>query len=306
MKIEKSIDLDLTQYSGQTSQAPWKNIDKTFEELLFINNQAILIKLTQKNNTLIYSYELPLDCDYTVKNKDIEREIANIFDLNFDLDKFYTFLKDDEKLSPSIDFCKNLRLFLAKDKFECIISSISSSNNSIARWTSSIDKIKSLWGEEYKFPSGTFYSFPKVKSLENRYVDDDEDLENCGNTLKSCGVGYRSSYIKNASKFFLEYDLNEISKMDYEEAFKFIQEVPGVGPKVADCILLYGFNFREAFPTDVWIKRIISHLYFDNEDISVKKIREFGLENFKENAGYIQLYLFHYARKSGMLKKLKR
>ncbi|WP_409200191.1 DNA glycosylase [Methanobrevibacter sp. DSM 116169] len=306
MKIEKSIDLDLTQYSGQTSQAPWKNIDKTFEELLFINNQAILIKLTQKNNTLIYNYELPLDCDYTVKNKDIEREIANIFDLNFDLDKFYTFLKDDEKLSPSIDFCKNLRLFLAKDKFECIISSISSSNNSIARWTSSIDKIKSLWGEEYKFPSGTFYSFPKVKSLENRYVDDDEDLENCGNTLKSCGVGYRSSYIKNASKFFLEYDLNEISKMDYEEAFKFIQEVPGVGPKVADCILLYGFNFREAFPTDVWIKRIISHLYFDNEDISVKKIREFGLENFKENAGYIQLYLFHYARKSGMLKKLKR
>ena len=99
--------------------------------------------------------------------------------------------------------------------------------------------------------------------------------------------------------------LSDISSMDYEEAFEVVQMIPGVGPKVADCLLLYGFNFKEAFPTDVWIKRIISHLFFDNKDISVNKVREFGIEHFGDYAGYVQLYLFHYARKSGLMEKLK-
>lgn len=168
--------------------------------------------------------------------------------------------------------------------------------------------MKEIWGDKYIFPSGEFYTFPEINTLKNSYEDDSEalNLKDCGNTLKSCGVGYRSKYIKKASNFLCEYNLDDIKKMSYNEAFNFIQEIPGVGPKVADCILLYGFDFKEAFPSDVWIKRIISYLYFDNEDISVSKVREFGIENFKENAGYVQLYLFHYARKSGLMKKLKK
>ena len=112
--------------------------------------------------------------------------------------------------------------------------------------------------------------------------------------------------MRKASELFTdEMNLQEIFKMSYDEAFETILKVPGVGPKVADCILLYGFNFREAFPSDVWIKRIVSHLYFDGKDISVAKVREFGMEEFGENAGYVQLYMFHYARKSGLMSKLK-
>jgi N-glycosylase/DNA lyase len=77
-----------------------------------------------------------------------------------------------------------------------------------------------------------------------------------------------------------------------------------VGPKVADCILLYGFGMGEAFPVDIWIKRIICELYFNGKDVSVPKIRLFGIEQFGEYAGYVQLYLFHYARKSGLLEKI--
>ena len=106
--------------------------------------------------------------------------------------------------------------------------------------------------------------------------------------------------------FALEMNLSEISKMSYDEAFETILKVPGVGPKVADCILLYGFNFKNAFPADVWIKRIISYLYFDGKDISVSKVREFGMDEFGDYAGYVQLYLFHYARKSGLMNKLKK
>lgn len=100
-------------------------------------------------------------------------------------------------------------------------------------------------------------------------------------------------------------DLEDISKMSYDEAFNTILKVPGVGPKVADCILLYGFNFRQAFPSDVWIKRIVSYLYFDGNDVDVSKIREFGMEEFGDYAGYVQLYLFHYARMSGLMKNLR-
>jgi N-glycosylase/DNA lyase len=112
--------------------------------------------------------------------------------------------------------------------------------------------------------------------------------------------------MRKASELFTdEMDLQDISKMSYDEAFETILKVPGVGPKVADCILLYGFNFKEAFPSDVWIKRIISYLYFGGKDISVSKVREFGMEEFGDYAGYVQLYMFHYARKSGLMAKLK-
>ncbi|MGL6297909.1 MAG: DNA glycosylase, partial [Methanobacteriaceae archaeon] len=103
-----------------------------------------------------------------------------------------------------------------------------------------------------------------------------------------------------------ETSINEIKNMDYDEAFETVLDFPGVGPKVADCILLYGFGMNEAFPSDVWIKRIISHLYFGGKDISANKAREFGMGEFGNYAGYVQLYLFHYARKSGLLAKLKK
>ena len=93
--------------------------------------------------------------------------------------------------------------------------------------------------------------------------------------------------------------------MNYQEAFQTLLEIPGVGPKVADCILLYGFGRGEAFPVDVWISRIISKLYFHGEKIKPDKIREYGRERFGKYAGYVQLYLFHYARKSGLLDELK-
>ncbi|WP_067259785.1 DNA glycosylase [Methanobrevibacter cuticularis] len=314
------FDLKLTQESGQTSQPPWQEIANCVNgycDVMTLDNTPILLKVYQKSiNELNIDYELPIsNKSLEINKKLIEKEITRIYDLNFDLNKLYNHMAEDSKLSPAIDFCKGLRLFLAKDPFECIISSISSANNSIARWTKSITKIRQKWGEDVKFSSGTFYTFPSPSVLMNIYEDNFEEYEACNrtieteyciNNLKSCGVGYRAPYMMKTSELFeFEMDLFEIPKMSYEEAFDLILNLPGVGPKVADCILLYGFGFKEAFPSDVWIKRIISHLYFNGEDISVPKVREFGMEKFGDYAGYVQLYLFHYARKSGLMKKLK-
>lgn len=349
------INLKLTQESGQTSQSPWRhnsvgNMDE-FSELIYLkipsiinefsdesinlNKLPVLLKLSQDKNDLnefTYLHQFPkkvenhqisnhFDLENLSNNEitsienEINNELSKIYDLDFDLEKFYDFLLEDEKLAPSVDFCKGLRLFIAKDPFECIISSICSANNSIARWTKSIDMIKHNWGERIEFDDGLFYGFPYPNQFLDFYETPIEEADADGHcyeidcythNLKSCGVGYRAPYMKKASQMIMDgIDIDEIFSLDYEDAFDLIIGLPGVGPKVADCILLYGFGFEEAFPSDVWIKRIVSHLYFDGEEISADKARDFGMEHFGDYAGYAQLYLFHYARKSGLMEKIK-
>jgi N-glycosylase/DNA lyase len=304
MIIKKPIDLELTQLSGQTSQPPWAEINGTFSNVVNVNGNQVIFNVKQSGEFLDF------DFDGDVSQRQAVSKLSYIFDLDFDLDKFYKYLENHAELADMSKFCNGLRLFLAHDPFECVISSICSANNSIKRWTKSISDIKHKWGNQY----GDYYTFPKSCDLLNIYLDEEEefdlssisDIEGCTNNLKNCGVGYRAPYMRKASELFTdEMDLQDISKLSYDEAFETILKVPGVGPKVADCILLYGFNFKEAFPSDVWIKRIVSYLYFDGKDISVSKVREFGMEEFGDYAGYVQLYMFHYARKSGLMAKLK-
>jgi N-glycosylase/DNA lyase len=314
MKLNYKINLKLTQESGQTSQAPWKLINNEYCSVSLINEVPILLKLSQNSfDHLEVNYEL-LNEDHDVDEGLIHEEMAKIYDLDFNLNKFYKFLSKDEKLESAIEFCDGLRLFLAQNPFESIVSSISSANNSILRWTKSMDAISSKWSESYNFHSGTFYTFPSPKTLSDVYEDEIAEIEghnkgtigNCIHNLKACGLGYRASYVKKASKIFAsEIDPLDIKDMNYDEAFETLIKIPGIGSKVADCILLYGYGFMEAFPSDVWIKRIVSYLYFDEEDIKVEKVRTFGMEKFGEYAGYTQLYLFHFARKSGLMSKLK-
>lgn len=300
MIIKSPINLDLTINSGQTSQPPWMETDGTFSNVVLLDNEPFIFKVRQSNN-------YP---DFNLDDKKAVSKLKYIFDLDFNLDKFYKYLNNHEELKDMSKFCEGMRLFLAPDPFECVISSICSANNSIKRWTKSVSQIKKNWGMRHD----DYYTFPQSRDLAKIYLDEEEefnssniqDICDCNNNLKSCGVGYRAPYMRSASELFTdETDLSEISSMGYDEAFETILKVPGVGPKVADCILLYGFNFKEAFPSDVWIKRIVSYLYFDGKDISVAKVRDFGMEEFGEYAGYVQLYMFHYARKSGLMAKLK-
>ncbi len=304
MIIDKTIDLQLTQMSGQTSQPPWINVDDSFRQIVLIDNKPVIFDVKQSGEFLDFNFE------GEVSKSEAVSKLNYIYDLDFNLDKFYKYLNNTEELKDMSKFCNGLRLFLAPDPFECVISSICSANNSIKRWTKSVSQIKQNWGARY----GDYYIFPKSNDLAEVYLDEEDefnssniqDINECNNNLKKCGVGYRAPYMRKASELFtLEMDLSEIFSMTYDEAFETIIKVPGVGPKVADCILLYGFNFREAFPSDVWIKRIVSYLYFDGKDISVSKVREFGMEEFGKNAGYVQLYMFHYARMSGLMNKLK-
>lgn len=309
------LNLALTIHSGQTSQPAWKEKDGYFQELILVEGQPCFIKIGSSED-LKSPLDIIVESPEEIEIKALENQLMEIFGLNDDLNGLYEFLRNDPRLEPTIDFCRGLRLFKAHDPFECIISSISSANCSIIRWSRSIRDIKEKWGDKYSFSSGDFYTFPSPQILARVPEHDLEEMQRCEddlpedfvfqNNLQSCGVGYRAKYILKAAKIMHnEINLKKLARMKYETAFDRILEIPGVGPKVADCILLYGFGMGRAFPVDVWIKRIVEHLYFPGKELKPQEARTFGMEEFGEYAGYVQLYLFHYARKSGLLESLR-
>jgi len=308
------FNLDLTINSGQTSQPAWLMKNGYFQELLNINDQHCFIKIRQEKVDGILDVEV--ESKQNLEEELVRSKLMDIFGLNDDLNDFYNFLRKDSKLEPTIDFCNGLRLFKANDPFECIISSISSANCSIIRWNRSIRDIKKKWGQEFKFDSVTWNSFPSADILKSVPEHDLEEMQRVEyelphdyrfeKNLKSCGVGYRAKFIiKTAEMIQNQIKIQSIPKMSYIEGFETMLGLPGVGPKVADCILFYGFGFKEAFPVDVWIGRIVSEMYFKGKEIKPPKAREFGMNRFGNNAGYVQLYMFHYARKSGLLDRIK-
>ena len=316
-KIKGPLNLALTIESGQTSQPPWKNDDSFFQELIMADGAPCLVKIGYDDANPDSEVEIIAESPEKISKKGVESSVREIFSLNHDLNLFYDFLSEDPKLAPTIEFCQGLRLFNAHNPFECIISSISSANCSILRWTRSVNDIKKKWGDEYHFDSGDFFTFPTPKILGKVPEHDLEEMQRCEdelpedfvfeNNLQACGVGYRAKYIISAARMIQsEIDIQKVARMNYEQAFEKILQLPGVGPKVADCILLYGFKMGEAFPVDVWIKRIVEHLYFPGEELKPQEVRKFGMERYGAWAGYVQLYLFHYARKSGLLESLRK
>ena len=291
------FDLSLTMNSGQTSQPPWIYDNSKYYEVLKLDDVNVLVEVSQEglNEDVSVNYysDEDVDCDM------IRDKLFHIFDLNYDITEVYDYLDNNHELKDVYKFNKGLRLFKAQFPYECIISSICSANNSIKRWTKSISDIRIAYGEEVKVNGKKYHLFPK----EEVFVDLPDTCEG----LKAFGVGYRSTYMINSTEVILsENDYHKtINKLSYYQAFNKISQLEGVGPKVADCILLYGYNKHEAYPVDVWINRITTYLYFKGEKASNKKIMSFAQEHFGEYAGYIQLYLFNYARLSGLTEKLK-
>ncbi len=207
----------------------------------------------------------------------------------FDLDICYEALFedcDDAALRSGIAYAPGLRI-LNQQPFETLISFILSANNHDARIRSLVDKICSAYGAPFSFEGNPYHAFPEPQAL----------AQACEADLRTLGVGYRAPYLIGASRSIAEgFDLDAVAQMDYAAAKRRLMELPGVGAKVADCILLFSLSFREAFPADVWVRRILQDTYdFCGND---KQIFEFAQAKFGACAGIAQQYLFHHARES--------
>lgn len=228
---------------------------------------------------------------YNTNIKDFEEIWLSYFDLDRDYGTIKDKLKEDPLLRLSMEYGTGIRL-LQQEPFEILISFIISSNNRIPMIKRSIENISRKWGNPIEYKGGTYYSFPSIDKL---LTAGEEDLE-------ACSTGFRAKYIYDTVRRLKELSQNEdylcfIKSLEDDNCHEELMKFMGVGPKVADCIMLFSMGKYSAFPVDVWVKRAMQKLYLA-PDVSLKKIRDFGRNKFGELSGFAQQYLFYYAREN--------
>ena len=219
-------------------------------------------------------------------------EINHYFDLNRNYDELKAKLeKIDDYMKNSIEFGKGIRI-LNQDLWETIISFIISANNNIPRIKVIIDRLSEKYGEKLEYEGREYYSFPEPIALKDVSVSE----------YRSLGLGFRDIRLFETTQKVLnnEFDLNGQGNLDTATVYKNLLELSGVGPKVADCILLFSDLKRfDVFPIDVWIRRVMNDLYIHNDDetkVSKVQIQKLADEKFGDLKGLAQQYLFYWRR----------
>jgi len=228
--------------------------------------------------------------------------VKNYFGLEHDLAAISQRINRDEHIKHALNKFRGLRI-LGQDPWECLISYICATYKNIPAIKQMITKLSRKFGEKTSFEKNEFYTFPTPEKLAKATRAE----------LAQCGLGYRAKYVTETSKIVAkgDFDPENLEKMPYEEARRTLLAFPGVGLKVADCVLLFSLNKFEAFPVDVWVKRVVLRYYTKNfsaefvTKISGKKpistaeylkLNLFGRRYFGKFAGYAQEYLYHYER----------
>lgn len=229
------------------------------------------------------------------KNENLEKEIYTYFDLDRNYEKIKEELsKKDNYMKTSIAHGKGIRI-LNQDLWETIISFIISANNNILRIKGIIERLSKAYGKEIEWKGKTYYTFPTPEELKDVTVKEYRDL----------GLGFRDIRIYETTKMILDgkVNLKELKENpNTMEVREKLLTLSGVGPKVADCILLFSDLKRlEVFPIDVWVRRVMNDLYIQNEDetkVGKKQIQKIARENFGDLAGLAQQYLFYWRREA--------
>jgi len=261
---DDDFNLDKIAKSGQCFR--WEKIDKGYR-ILYLDKSLIVYE--RENN-----FEILAD----------EEEFNSVWRNYFDLSENYKKIREkiddnDEFLKKAADFEKGIRI-LRQDPFETLISFIISQNKNIPAIEKSIFLLSKYCGEEKKDVLGeTYYAF----AIPERIASADDDI------LTSCKLGYRVPYVKRAAISYLngEIDFDVLKVMDSDIAIKELQKLYGVGLKVASCISLFGLHHLNAFPKDVWVKRILDEFYKDG----------YPYEKYSPYNGVYQQYMFAYYRK---------
>ncbi|MCV0413011.1 DNA glycosylase [Nitrosarchaeum sp.] len=214
-----------------------------------------------------------------------------------DIEKIIKLISKDKTTKIAVKKYLGLRL-IRQDPFQCFISFIVSSNSNIQKIKSSLEKISIKFGAKIKFDNQEFYGFPEPIKIANASIQE----------IQSCGVGYRAKFIIDAAKMVesKKIDFERLKKLNYYDAKEIILSVPGIGNKVADCILLFSLDKTEAFPLDTWMIRILKKYYLEKFEIKTKSITEKQYNVLHEKivnyfgpyAGYAQQFLFKMEREN--------
>lgn len=272
----KCFNLKYTLECGQCFR--WNKIDEN--TYIGVVKDRVL-KVRQEGNKIFIKSD---------KEENLEKVVRYYFDLDRDYEKLEKkIVLIDDNIAKAVKNTSGLRN-LNQDFFEMLISYIISANNNIPRISKSVNEISKRYGKEIEFEGQRYYLFPTPDELRDVTIDE----------FRECGVGFRDKYIyKTVEKINnKEIDLEQMQKLDTEKLKAALLSLMGVGPKVADCILLFSCARQEVFPIDVWVQRIMRRLYYNNEEVSKNEILRYARENFGENAGIIQQHLFYNVREN--------
>ena len=219
------------------------------------------------------------------------RWLADYLQVEADLAAMLASFPDDEPMRAAVAACRGLRL-LRQDPWECLASFILSSTKQIVQIRQIIGELCRRYGAAVAVPAGEAagFAFPTAAALAR--VPEAE--------LRDCRMGFRAPYLREAARRVAagEVKLDALSWITLDAARAELTRLPGVGPKVADCVLLFSCGQPTAFPVDVWVMKALQQLYFPRRRVTLPRMRRFAATHFGPHAGYAQQYLFHYMRKS--------
>ena len=283
LENEKTFELKHIFDCGQCFR--WKENEDGSYTGIFREN---VINVKTENDKIIFQ-------GICQNDKNIKEVCTQYFDLNRDYESIKNKLsKIDEYMEESIKFGYGIRI-LNQDLWETIISFIISANNNIPRIKGIIERISCKYGKKIIYNEKEYYTFPTPEELSKASVED----------LRNLGLGFRDVRVYETTQIIVnkEVDLEQLKEeKDFQKVRETLLTLPGVGPKVADCILLFSELKRwEAFPIDVWVRRVMNELYIKNENeekVNKKLIEDIAHKKFGNLAGIAQQYLFFWKREA--------
>tara|TARA_B100001013_G_scaffold87296_1_gene48206 strand:- start:1147 stop:1986 length:840 start_codon:yes stop_codon:yes gene_type:complete len=270
--LKEKLDLELSLFSGQAFR--WKK--KLNWYYGFIDNK--FLKLRIKNNCLEYV----CSDEWVAQDK-----VYDYFGLGIKYNEIFENF-DDELSTVAYKKLLGMRV-LNQDPWECLISFIISAWSNVPKISNTIHLLCQKLGHKYILDDMVGYSFPSPIQITGLTESE----------MKSFGMGYRGQYVLKTSKIIEENKilLSDFYNEDYFDSLKFLLTFPGVGDKVANCVLIYSLKKYNAFPVDLWVERLLVEDYGLNKKMSLINKRKWGQNYFGKYSGIIQHYLFHYKRK---------
>lgn len=226
-------------------------------------------------------------------------EFTTLWITYFDLERDYGAIKQqlsqqDPILQEAISYKPGIRI-LRQDPWECLISFIISQNKRISHIQQVIHYLCEAFGDKINAEDGnSYYTFPTPQQLAKATETD----------IRGCKAGFRAPYIVDACHKVIhgEVDLQNLYQLPTSQAKQELLKIKGVGPKIADCVLLFAYGRYEVFPTDVWIQRMMKTFYL-GEEATYQQIQQYAKEKFGNLGGFAQQYLFYYGREKQITKK---
>ncbi len=214
--------------------------------------------------------------------------VADYFALDHPLEKIESSFPSDAAMQEALQFCRGMRI-LRQPRWEALATFITSSMKQVAHIAQISHTLRTRFGTRFTLGGRAVYAYPTPSALAGLAEND----------LRACALGYRAKNLLGSARLIAEgrVDLAAIAALPDEEARKQLERLPGVGEKVANCALLFGFERLRSFPVDVWIERVLREKYFPKrKNVTASVLRTFCAEAFGPYGGYAQQYLFHHAR----------